>query len=642
MITIERDVLVYLNNQNDWTTSIELASHFGVSIRTIKSTVKSINSISNALIASSLKGYLVKNKQEAVNLIDQQGNFTFPQSFEERRKLIYKKFLLSNKIISLIDLADELSVSETTLLNELNKLKPDLADFDLHFSIKDDFLSIEGYIENKKKLFSRFIYDETKESFLSIDAMKMYLTHFDLEAVKTIVIASLDESHYFIDDFSLFNFILHIGIILERNYQFDNLRQQENTPLENEVAIPEYITNLIENVTQKINLQFNITVQRADKYDLGLLIMTRILPMRNDNSLPVGFEKIISSETFKLMATIQERTLATYGIDMDKGDFKSRFLLHLNSLLTRLRNNIILRNPQMYLIKNMYPFIYDVSVFISNIILQNTKLEILEDEISYIALHIGVLIEETKRSKSKVKALLIYPTYFSQKNHLVDAINKRFSDVLIIQDIVASHQGIQNIENYDLIISSLPSKTAFVIPIVQISNFLSPTDICSISEQIDAILKHRLRSKIESNLNTLFNKRIFFSSHQGWTQVDAIEVLADELHANGYTDQAFKEKIYEREHLSPSDYSNIAMPHPVEMSSLKSGIAVSLHPDGLLWNQRTVYIVFMLAINPDDHLLFRDVFDFITDIIVKPEQFHRLAAAENFDRFIHILLSFVA
>ncbi len=640
MIYIEHEILVYLINKRGWTTSIELASRFGVSIRTIKTTVKSINLTSQGIITSSSKGYHVSDETKALNILNLNQSDTYPQTHEERKKFIYKRFLLSNAEVSISNLADELSISESTLLNEINRIKPDLAEFDLHFCIKNDQLSITGYIENKKSMFSRFIYDETKESFLSINAMRKYLPHFDLELVKTIVTSSLDESHHFIDDFSLFNFVLHIGIILERYYQFPNNSQNELLFV-SKVNIPCYVEEIIKNVTNKISHIFNIIFQPQDKYDLGLLIMTRISPLQNNQNLPEGFENIIHKKTMDLLNIIQKKTLETYGIDMNKGEFISRFLLHLNNLLTRLQNKIILRNPQMDLIKNMFPFIYDVSVYISNIIIQTTHLDMFEDEISYIALHIGVLIEETKINKSKVNVLLIYPSYFSQKKSLVETINNSFSEMLVIQDVVSSYSSVSNLSNYDLIITTLPITEVTLAPVIQVSTFLSPLDIGKIYEYIDITLKRRLRKKIEVNLNRLFNQNIFFADTFEWSQRKAIDTLSESLHANGYTNSEFKAKIYERELLSPSDYSNIAMPHPIEGFSLHSGIAVSLHPEGLTWNQKTVYIVFMLAIKPDDHLIFRDIFDFITDIIIKPAQLMKLATVKNFDEFIETFLSFI-
>lgn len=633
MRQLHRDLIVFLNQKQTWTTSKSLASSFDVSVRTIKSMIKTINTYYPELIQSSNDGYRLIETTRLHEAL--QNNSSAPQTQDERRKQIFKTLLLAKEEVCLVTLADQLAISPSTLTNEINKLKLDLAEYELHFSIKKDSISIEGYEKNKKKMFSKFIYEETKERFLSLESMRVYLPHFDLYQLRTIIVDTLDQFHYFVDEFSILNFVLHVAIILERPEDIKRDFYQEHYPM-----FPPHIQDIIEAVSSQIAKQFGCTLSEVECADLSLLLMTRIIKaetFQHDSNL---LNDVIPNHVKSLVQTIQSRTLAAYNIDMSNEAFTFRFSLHIKNLLTRLENHVLLRNPQMSSIKNMYPFIYDISVFISNIIMSATQSVISEDEMAYIALHVGVLIEEIQQKQQKVRAILINPTYFSQEDRFARRIQEAFPQTIIITEVVPSFEAITSHHNDDLILSTIPVHQLCETKIVLISPFLSQQDISAIALEIDVLFKKRLTHKIHSKLNALFHEELFFISPQA-SQEDMIETLGDALIKYDYVDDNFKQKIYERESLSPSAYADIAMPHPIEMCAKHSAIAISIHADGLLWNQSKVKIVFMLAIHKEDHLLFRDIFSFITDVIVHSEQLDKLSQAQDYHHFIQTLLSFV-
>jgi lichenan operon transcriptional antiterminator len=82
------------------------------------------------------------------------------------------------------------------------------------------------------------------------------------------------------------------------------------------------------------------------------------------------------------------------------------------------------------------------------------------------------------------------------------------------------------------------------------------------------------------------------------------------------------------------------MPHPLETCAFTSVVGVSLHPHGIAWNNARVNIVFLLAINARDRPFFKDIFDFITEIISDEHNLKVILEAKTFDRFIDILVSF--
>ncbi|HHV19415.1 MAG TPA: PTS transporter subunit EIIA, partial [Thermoanaerobacterales bacterium] len=601
--------------------------------------ISNINSEIPNLIESSRKGYIVRNKKLLANVINSVKASYSPQTVEDRKKYILRKLLLETDMYDLDNLAIELFISPVTLTNELQKLKMELADFELTIKTKNNLVFIDGQETNKKKLISKLIYEDSKDSFLSIKMMQSYLPHFDLTIVKQIVSDKLQKHHYFMDDFSLLNLVLHIAITMERKLIQKTVVEDAGTG-NWESLVNAHIQEMVVDITGQVEKQFGVEFVDGEIYDFALLIKTRAISNSINDINMDQLSEFVGEDIIRLVSLIQTRTKETYNITIMRQDFTVRFALHIKNLLIRLKHNIVLRNPQMLDIKNSYPFIYDVSVFIANIITQEKGYVLTEDEISYIALHLGVLIEERKVIKHEVRAILVNPQYLIKSMDIVNRLSSVFENNLLITEIVSAQHELEAYSDYDLIITTTPFEVYPGKPYVQISAYLTNKDILSVSKKIEEVLKDRIKVKVKSKLEMMFKEELFFVGESFKNQNDAINVMADALEKQGIVDSSFKKKLFERERVSSSAYMNIAMPHPLEMCALNSAIAVSIHPNAITWNNNKVNIIFMLAINIRDSLFLKDIFDFIIEVISEEKKLKTILEVKTYDDFIATLVSF--
>ena len=192
-----------------------------------------------------------------------------------------------------------------------------------------------------------------------------------------------------------------------------------------------------------------------------------------------------------------------------------------------------------------------------------------------------------------------------------------------------------------MIVSTVPVLPVPDVPVVLINSQLSNMEISKISSTIETIKSKKLHRKMEQKLKFLFYEDLFFFNQGFTSERDAITFLAEKLEQKGCVDSQYKQKIFEREDISSSAYSNIAMPHPLEMNSKKTAIAVSIHNTPMNWKQNKVNIIFMLAIQEDDRTLFRDIFDFVTQIISNTHYLQALLTTKTYQEFIDLLLSYI-
>lgn len=634
----ELKVIDYLQEQKDWATSSQICLSLSISRRTLQSYIKNINLEHNGLILSSRDGFKLNLTDQIIDQIENIESISIPQTIEERRKYIFKELLIKNTEKSLDELAEELCISSTTLNNELVKLKLELAKYDLVFKTKNNIATIEGYEKNKKKLLSDLIYKDS-DSFLSLDLIQSYLPIFDLKDVKKIVLDSLQEFEYFIDDFSLLNLVMHIAITMERR-RLTSKPMVHRQVYSKTIKINAHITQIIDKISKDISEKYQIHITEADQYDLSLLIMTRVFNIDPQTISTDELKFIVGIDVMNLVEEIKQKTLHSFYVRLDNHDFVVRFSLHIRNLLIRLDNHIVLRNPQMINIKMTYPFIYDISVFIANIIQQSKNIHLSEDEIAYIALHIGVLIEEQKAIENKLKVVILNPTYYSNSYKILKKCLKIFQDSIIIGDVISDESELSDIQDYDLLITTIQPSLSNRKPYIITTDYMSNKDIANIAQSIDEVLSSRKVQRLESKLKVLFKEDCFSTTNQFDNCSQAIELMTKQLEINGFVDSYFKQKIYEREEISSSAFGNIAMPHPLEMCSKKSAIAVSIHKKAFLWNQTNVNIVFMLAIHDTDRMLFKDIFDFLTDIIADDRKLNTLIQVNTFQEFIRKIASY--
>ncbi|MHB8097946.1 MAG: helix-turn-helix domain-containing protein, partial [Erysipelotrichaceae bacterium] len=244
--------------------------------RTIQYCVKSINEEYPNLITSSRNGFKIVSKQQLSSILSNSQVIDIPQTEADRKTLILKSLLFTNESKDLDELAQELFISPSTLNNELIKIKLELSEFDLIFKTKSNVASIEGLEKNKKKMISSLIYKDTKDNFMNLDSMQKYLPMFDLHRVKKIVTDNLKLFEFFIDDFSLLNFVLHIAITMERNKLDNHLSIKKSTQSSNTI-ISSHINQIIQTIIDDIEKEYSIVFSESDCYDLALLIMTRVI-----------------------------------------------------------------------------------------------------------------------------------------------------------------------------------------------------------------------------------------------------------------------------------------------------------------------------------------------------------------------------
>lgn len=618
----QRTIITILIEKNDWITSSQLANLLSISVRTLKSEIQFINQNQSNCIISSKKGYYIQ-RDKVSSLLQEVSQI--PENYEERKYYILKEMIL-NDSISFDQLCEKLCISNITLQNELNRIRSEISQHQLNIHIKKNQIFMSGSDRGKRHILLDMINKELENSFFSITSIQKLFPHTDLSMIKNIVSEILTQYQYFLDDYSLTNYVMHIAMMMELNHYSD--KEDEKMIYSKEAE--EIITDIYRSLKNYF-ITSNFTLK--DIFDASILMMTRITPKKDAN-----INEFIDDDILRIIEIISKEVYKNYSIHLDFSHFLTPFSFHLKNLFIRLKTGIHVTNIQFRQIKQEYPLIYSISVFIAQIIEKQIHIALPEDEIAFIALHIGTIIEEQHILNNKVKCLVFAPDYYSFGERISQQLSQHFQDILFISDVVTSLDECIDWQDFDLIITTASVHQVLPLPYLKIKPFLTHEDIHRCYLYIEDIKQQKQKQTIIKKLDYFFHENCFYVNKGFQNKDEIIETVCDQLYKLDYVDEQYKQKIYERENISSSAYGNMAIPHPLNNDAKKSVIAVIIEKKGVYWEPYKVNIVFMLSLKKEDHEYFAEIFNFITSLIQNESILEKLTHIQSFQEFVKIIV----
>ena len=625
----QEELINYLYTHNEKVTANILSKALNLSIRTIKSYIAELNMNYPSLISSSNRGYVI-DKVKANSLLQYKDDI--PQDYESRCIYIIKKTLLEKQdYIDIFDLCEELFISYSTLKKDIYKMNTSFANFKITFSSENNKLHVGGSEQNKRKLISHVMSEEVSGNFLNLTLLQESFPDYDLDDACTLIKDICKQHHYYLNDFSCVNFILHVTIMVSRinhgNHIINNNELIQVTN-KNDEKIAKELCLALEQV-------FNVAFNSSEILEIYILFKNNANYINDENE---NVSLLVSDEIIQITKNIIKNVDEHFFINLDSDNFITPFMLHLKNLKNRLIKNNLLKNPMLDSIKISCPTIYDISTFIAYQLTLSFHENVNEDEIAFIALHVGTEIERQKKEETKVSCLLLCPEYLNITSTLHKKIMMDFGDQLTIQKSISFENEILG-NNFDLLITT--------VPVLESTNYftvlLPPFPMSYEKNKIlDAIIRIENTKKsqiLTNNLNFYFNEKLFYSMNEDISKSAVINELAERMINLGYVEENFKEEIWKRETASSTAFMNIAIPHPMKMSAYKTSIGVVISHKGIDWgNQHFVNVVFMIAFNKIDNKHFHALYESLVLLFNEPIVISEIKKCKNFNDFKDIVI----
>lgn len=620
-------ILQTLRRENTWVTCQSLAAKLDCSPRRVRYLISKINQDKN-LVESSRSGYRLN--PDCVHKSTPATPVSQPiATARDRKKYIYEQLIIHGRILDMDTLCDFFCISPLTLRNEIPLWKKGLANYDLHIKTKNNQIYVVGKDRDKQTFAMNMIREELKRSSFSLENIQPMFKKVNLSDIRQIVLGVLSKHQFFLDDYSLLTYILHLALFVEVG----------NTPAQQEILtekIPDILSaemfEIVQEITDFMRTSYpESSITLASVMEASLLMTTRIVVQKECSDSDAGnLDSYVGVEVTELVEEIVASVQRVFHIDMQSERLMLRFALHIKNLLVRVRNDLNLHNGQFINLKNEYPFLYVIAVHISYIISQKVGVTLSEDEISFITLHVGVLLEEKTAQQEKLICAVVAPDYYVIGKKLCLRLAETMGDQLFIDTLTTDSNQIQKTaKQYDLVLSTAPIYD-LPVPVIQIGLFPGEDELVALKSELGMLRMRKQKDQMLCQIEAFVREDLIYLGHRFLTAHDAINFICDDLFEKGMVLSRFKEEIFEHERIAPSSYRNIAIAHTLSDKDSHSFIALSINKDPIQWGENLVNIVFVISLKTEDRDKFKIIFESLIKIVSDPRAVEEILKVNSY------------
>lgn len=623
-------IMTIMNNQKDWIVGKDLAKLLNVSDRTIRNDIAAINEFyADTMIESNIrKGYRIQG--EKVKRFIEETKKEIPETGEERRWLILKTLVEHNQV-NIYQLADQMCISEFSLENDMNKIRKLLDNYQgLKVIRQSNMLQLSGGEREKRHLYEELISYKISGNLWNLNKVAENFMRFDLLKVKELLKDIFEEFHYQMNEVRIPTLLIHVGVILERNFACHFLKEDEEQ--QGKYGREEY--EISRHFFEKIGARLSLQVREAEICDFAIYLEHG---KRKGYCEEEQLQGLASDLVQHIIVEIREH----FDIDFSEDcEFRLGLEVHTVFLLKRHYANVEIDHTCLEEVKRKYPLIFEMGVWVCKIMEEHLNIIISENEISFIALHLGSAYERANLRR-KYRCLLICPHNQTVKDLCIQKIVNRFQDRMEIVGCMSYfEESLIREKNLDLILTTQPVAHALDIETTEISMFFAHTDEAAVFQTLNRLDQIRYRNNFQFFILNLIREEFFTANMAVEEPEKIISDMCDKLYARGYVKENFKEGVLKRERLSPTSFFHgFAIPHNMShQETIHSAISTAILKQPVQWGSYEVRFVLLLAITEENRNFLKIFFDWLDDIVSNPEKFARLLEVQDYQSFVNTLL----
>lgn len=606
-----------------------LAVKLNVSERTIRNDIKQINSeLKDCAVIEGTQG------KYALRIYDNEGFHKvcvrlmevdeFLNSPHNRMDYMFGRLMRSREPLLTDDLAYEMNVSRTTMLNDLKKLRGEIEPYRLSISGKTSKgLVLQGWesdirnyvIENAyEQLYRQYpldveIVDAVNQAFLAHSFEKSVQGAF--EKFLTVMLDRFLTGHY-------------IG---ELSANFYNL-----------TARPEFamVEQMLHEIEQVLRIEFPVEEK--------LFVLLPIVGMRT----PTDIQDMHSIELDENIRPLMDQMFRQIRLEMDikiqSPEFIEEFLYHLMFMVNRLRFHVQLKNPMLDELKEKYPLAWQIAGVAARVVHTVYGLEVTEDERGYLASYFGVFLEESGMKKNRPFQVAVVTGTGRITARLVAAQLKKVLDSSVELTLFADEKVSSEIlDVYDIVFTTVKLPCECGRPVIRIHEIFNEQELRHKIEktrywnQVDVPI-------LDNNwfvMVGLLDESRFFILDTSESYEEAVTRMASSLADDGQVDEGFLERLHDRERRGTMVFDHaVAIPHTVQYAAERLVLAIGVFSEPIHYHDHEIRVIFLLGlpeqISSDDSLLIR-VYDEIISITQDAGLLNKITQADSFQALLRAL-----
>jgi len=403
-------------------------------------------------------------------------------------------------------------------------------------------------------------------------------------------------------------------------------------------ARPEFqlVSQMLAQISASLRVEFPVEEQ--------LFVLLPIIGMRTPTDIKDVHTIVLDESTRPLMDKILRRIRAQMDITIRSGEFTEEFLYHLMFMINRLRFHVRLENPVLDELRDKYPLAWRMADTAAQVIQEETRLAVTEDERGYLASYFGVFLEEYGTGQSKAFRVAVVCGTGRVTARLVAAQLKKVLSSEAELTLLADEKVTPEIlSGYDIVLTTVDLSCPCDRPVIRIREVFNEQELrhkiekAKYWDQIDVPV-------LDNNwfvMASLLDESRFFVLDNTVDYDNAVAQMAKSLTINSQVDGGFLARLRAREAKGTMVFDHaVAIPHSVQYAGDKLVLAIGVFPQPLKHHDSEIRVIFLMGLpeqlTEDDSLLIR-LYDEIISITQDTERLDKIASADSFQALLRAL-----
>ena len=363
-----------------------------------------------------------------------------------------------------------------------------------------------------------------------------------------------------------------------------------------------------------------------DEYEIQNITI-QLICKRSTKGLTFIYNQDIIDLQNEILDKIKKQTLITF----DDEHFNKVFPLYLKYTLIRQKYGEKIRTPLYEDIQYDYPLSYYLAQIVSQVIKKHTKIPLSRSEITNFTILFNNIINNKKYSQKKV--LLINCMGESIKTFINHFIEKELYDQLVITKSIHYYEiEEENLDQYDLILSTAPIHRQLPIPVISVNYIMSQDDII----------------RIKSYLSYLFNdEQMLYYFHPSFYQthvpVKTLKGLATSFyqsiksvyHLNDSKKNDMMNKNICSVHTFENQIGLLRLSRPLNSNNI---ISIIVLEEPMKVENQTFKIAILFSCADNQNVMYNTLFSTLKNISENKEDLDKLISHIPYTEFLSILL----
>ncbi len=616
-------LLSALLREDSWVAGPRLADLLGVTPRSVRAYVTALNARvpEGDAVVSGAAGYRAGPAARAALAARAAADST-PRA---RLHGLVRSLLDDENGIDVFDTADRLHVSEATLEADLARVRSLLDGTRLTLERDRDVVRLRGAERDQRRLLSRLAHDEMDAADFPVDPYRLALAGgaIPAEAVapfKAALVVELGDLGYYVNELAIADVLLHIAIAADRVAAGRELDGAELAGRPESAAAADPVAELIARLSRQ---RLGVELGAGDLAHLARLVLTRIVTPGGADPAALARAGLDPEVEAAVRAQVVQAS-SDYQVDLEDDAFILRLALHVQNLLRRAQEESHARNPLTRSLKSAYPMIFEVAVSVVSGLQERLGLRVDDDEIAYVAMHIGGRLERSRRAESLLTATIVCPGYSELHEVLRSRVDRSLGQGIEVVRVITAMDPRESEIDTDLVLSTVPLPAA-ADRTVLIQPFLTEADVERVQQAAARLRRARRLARLREELSRYLSEDAYVHPLPDTGEEAIIRLLGGRLVEAGLIGEDYIENTIQRERLSSTAFSDaLAVPHALQMTATRTAIAVGVAAGSVAWGTGRVQVVALAAFSEQDRDAFQTVFEQLVEVFGESDSVQRI------------------